>query len=771
MGRWWWLGVFWWWGLVPSYAQSGAVRLRGTLLDTDGLPLPGATVYSPDLRRGSVADADGQFSLRLVARDSVTVTFSYVGFTAQTQTFWLGADTTVEVRLRPAILDEVTVEATGLREKLRSAQMSVETLSPREAKLLPALFGEVDIIKVLQLKPGIQSGGEGTTGLYVRGGGPDQNLILLDGTVIYNPNHLFGFFSVFNADAVSDVNLYKGGFPAQYGGRLSSVLDVGLRSGDMEKFGVTGGLGLISSRLSVEGPILKDKVSFIFSGRRTYFDVFTRAVNRMNAGRRDFNPIPDYYFYDLNGKVTIKPTSRDEITLSGYHGDDAFGFSRDRFGVNFDWGNTAATARWRHTFNRQLTADYRYAYTRYRYQIRNQFDNFSFGLGSGIENQTLSADFFLDAAPKHRVQFGGQYIYHAFDIGRANAGSQDGAFSFQAGTSRYANEMGLYVSDQYDVTDRLRVEGGLRWSGFQEGSQFYQALEPRLSTRYLLREAVSLKFNYARTQQYIHLVTSSGASLPTDLWYPSNNVVAPQQADQVAGGISWLLGDGSFLFTYEAYYKWLNNQVDFRDGANLLINDNLDAEFVFGTGRSYGHEFYVEKKQGRTTGWVGYTLAWTDRLFPDINDGRRFSPRYDRRHDISVVVMHRLSERVNLSGTFVYGTGEAYSLPEGKFFWQDVPGRQGNAQPFAVVPDFQERNNFRLAPYHRMDLSLVWQLQPRWGDSDLTFSIYNTYDRRNAFFVYFAEETNEETGALERIRARQASLFPILPSVTYNFRF
>ncbi|MGB3618137.1 MAG: TonB-dependent receptor, partial [Catalinimonas sp.] len=756
------------------YAQD----VRGTIRDADtGEGLFGATVFAPALGRGTNTGPDGRFRLDLPAGEHA-LRFSYVGYVEQTRTVRVGdAPVDITVELAAEVLEEVVVTADGLREQFHSSQMSVERLSPRDAKMLPALFGEVDVIKTLQLKPGIQSGGEGTSGLYVRGGGPDQNLMLLDGAQLYNANHLFGFFSVFNADAVDRIELYKGGFPAEYGGRLSSVVDVSTRPGDRERFRGTGGVGLISSRLTLEGPLGKrDSVnaapaSFLLSGRRTYFDIFTRQINRANEGRRDYNPIPDYYFYDLNGRLDFRLSARDQFSFSGYFGRDVFGFQQNLFKINFDWGNTAAVLNWRHQFNPRLYVENRYLYTDYQYRIRNRFDVFDFQLGSRVTDQKFRTDFHYAPNEHHNIKFGSALTYHTFDVGRADAGDDAGEFSFQAGRNLYATEVDAYVSDQWDVSQRWQVEGGLRWAGFANGDAFYHGLEPRLAARYLHSEAVSFKANYARMRQYVHLVTNSGASLPTDVWYPSTPMVPPQTSDQVAAGVSLLLFGDRFLLSNEAYYKWLDDQIDFRDGANLLVNDNLDAEFVFGRGWSYGNEIYLEKKQGRTTGWVGYTLSWTFRQFDDINEGRTFFPRYDRRHDVSVVAMHRLSDRLTLTGAWVYGTGNAITLPVGRFLFQDQGGTTAVPPGVSVIPDYQERNGFRQAAYHRLDLGLVWKFNPKWGESDLTFSVYNLYNRRNPFFVFFEdirEDDVNRTGNITGFRAKQVSLFPVIPSVAYN---
>ncbi|WP_426492706.1 TonB-dependent receptor [Hymenobacter sp. 102] len=764
-------GPSWAWAQA-QYILSGTVRAGST-----SEILPGATVAVPALGLGATADEQGAYSLRLPeGRHQVVV--SFIGYDAQTLVLNLTRNQRQSFRLSSAgnQLGEVVVEGRGtLQQKLQTAQMSVDRLTAKEAKLLPALFGEVDILKTLQLKPGVQNGGEGTSGLFVRGGSADQNLVLVDDALVYNPSHLFGLFSVFNPDAVQAVDLYKGGFPAQYGGRLSSVVDVKMRPGNAEKLGISGGIGLISSRLTVEGPIKKSKGAFLVSGRRTYFDVFTRQINKLNEGQDDYNPIPDYYFYDFNAKANYKLGSKDELFLSGYLGNDEFGFnSQNGFDFSFNWGNAVGSLRWNHVFNPRLFLNTTASVTHYKYQIRNQLDQFAFNLSSDIRDLTLRSD--LDYLPndRHALKFGVTATHHRFGTGSLQAGSADGRLALGSDISYPGAEAALYASDTYKPTEKWQLEYGLRVSGFQSGSDQYGGLEPRAAVRYSLTPTVSLKGSYALMYQYVHLVTNSGASLPTDIWYPSRKSVKPQRSQQVATGISWLLGDGRYLITNEVYYKWAQRQIDFKDGAQLFVNPDLDSEFLFGKGWAYGNEVYLEKKQGRTTGWIGYTLAWTKRRFPPqrgttgINNGNTFYPTYDRRHNLTAVVLHSLSERVQLTGSFVFSSGQATTLPLGRFVFQDLYGERASA-----VPIYPQRNTYRLAPYNRLDLGVVWKMRPnRWfPESDLTFSIYNAYNRRNPYFVYFDQVKDEQTDEVVSFRARQVSLFPVIPSVTYNFKF
>jgi hypothetical protein len=764
--------------LLPglSLGQTRHV-LSGMVRAADGTALPGATVAVPTLGLGTATETDGTYQLSLPAGPQQVVV-SFVGYATQTADIKLTRNQHYNFTLAASqsALGEVVVQGQqSLKDKLTSTQMGVEHLSVREAKLLPALFGEVDILKTLQLKPGVQSGGEGSSGLFVRGGSSDQNLILLDNVLVYNPNHLFGLFSVFNSDAVQSVDLYKAGFPAQFGGRLSSVVDVKLREGDRQKFTTSGGIGLISSRLSFEGPINKGKGSFLVSGRRTYFDIFTRALNRANAGKEDYSPIPDYYFYDFNAKANYTLGEKDQLFLTGYLGRDIFGFtSLNGFKSNFTWGNTLGVLRWQHVFSPRLTLNTSAAVTSYKYDLNNSIDQFSFNLGSTIRDYTQRVN--LDYVPneRHTIKAGALLTEHQFGVGRLQRSSQDNTVNYGSDVNYTGQEAGLYASDNFKASDKLQLEGGLRLSGFRSGSDTYGGIEPRASARYSLSDKVALKGSYALMYQYVHLVSNSGASLPTDIWYPSRLSVKPERSQQVSTGASFLLGDGKYLLTNEVYYKWARNVIDFKDGAQIFANNDLDSQFLFGRGWAYGNELYLEKKTGKTTGWIGYTLAWTKRNFPPqlgttgINGGRDFYPNYDRRHNLNIVVLHQLSSRINLTASFVYTSGAPTTLPLGRFALQDI--YQGGIQAIPVYPD---RNSYRLIPYHRLDLGMVYKLRPSriGGDRDLTFSVYNAYNRRNAYFIYFDQLRDKATDRITGFAARQVSLFPLIPSVTYNFRF
>ncbi|MCH2023883.1 MAG: TonB-dependent receptor [Saprospiraceae bacterium] len=753
---------------------SGVVKNQ-----SNGETLIGANIYLADGVTGTITNEYGFYSLTLPS-DSIEVTFSYLGLISVSHSLYLTVDTILNVELDDGLfIEEITVNANSNQEKVNSTQMGMDEITVKEAKEIAAIFGEVDVIKVLQLKPGVQSGSEGSSGLFIRGGGADQNHFILDEAPVYNPSHLFGFFSTFNADAIKNVKLYKAGFPSEFGGKLSSVIDIRMREGNRKKFNVTGGLGLISSRLTVEGPIVKDKGSFILSGRRTYVDVFTAAFNEGNKDNEDWVQIPNYSFYDINLKANYDLGDKDRLFLSGYFGRDVFLYKADDINFNFEWGNANATLRWNHIVSSKLFVNTSFTFSDYLYDINNTFDEFDLRLGSGIRDFNLKTDFSWFPSSKHKIKFGLNSIYHRFSVGRFSAGNGTN-LNFEAGSEFHAGEFAAYFSDDWAISSKVKLLTGLRLSGFYNEGQFYWAAEPRFALKYSVHQNVSLKANYSRMAQYIHLVSTSGASLPTDVWYPSNERVKPQFSDLVSAGVSIALGK-DFYISGEGYYKWMHNQIDFRDGANLIVNDELDKEFIFGKGYSYGGEIYLEKKNGMIRGWIGYTLSWTWREFELVNDGIPYHPRHDRRHDISIVVMWdipwaRKKFPLTLSATWVYGTGNATSLPTGRYIMSGIIGQN----PYQFVPLYTERGSFRMPAYHRLDLGLVWKLFPQSKKrfkSDLTISVYNVYNRRNAFFMYidavYADGGNgfNSTQLPEKFEAKTVSLFPIIPTITWNFKW
>lgn len=753
------------------------VSISGIVRDsiTDD-PLEAVTVAVDGSAQGSYTDENGYFELSVDQEPPILLHISYVGYRpkeVRIEDEDQGRNLRIAMYSSAEELTEVIVQASSLREKFHSSNTSVESIDARDAQIIPALFGEVDIIKTLQLKPGILSGSEGNSNLYVRGGNSDQNLVLLDGINIYNPSHLFGFFSTFNNDALHSVDIYKGGFPAKYGGRLSSVIDVQTKTPNNKKLSGAGGLGLISSRLLLEGPLFSENVSFLISGRRTYVDVFTEMVNKSKRDNENYNPIPQYRFYDLNGKLTARLSPSDMLTFSGYMGADVFGFNNELFHLDFDWGNRAGSVEWSHSFSKRLFSKKTLFATDYNYLIVSDMEDFHFDLGSRIRDRGFRWDLTYDSPGGHFIQAGAQWVHHQFRLGRIKAGSITDDYDFSSGTDPAGQEWSLFAGDQFSPIESLKLNLGLRYSGFYSNSRTYHRLEPRIALNAMLSDRWSFKSSYARMSQFVHLVSNTGFSLPTDLWYPTTEKVKPQSSDQVVLGLNYLI-NSSLMLTNEYYYKSMDHQIELKDHAQIFSNDNLEDEFTFGRGYAYGTELGIEKTTGALTGWIGYTLAWVRRGdFEDLEGGRYFPPRYDRRHDVSIVSTYALNDKWSFSATFVYGTGDKAWLPAGRIYLQDID----RLNSFPVVPVYQERNTVTLPGYHRMDLSIVRSFEASWGSHDLNLSFYNLYNRRNPYFLYLdAEMKNllENGDKLEvpvNMTARQVSLFPILPSISWNFKF
>jgi outer membrane receptor protein involved in Fe transport len=641
----------------------------------------------------------------------------------------------------------------------------------------------VDILKTLQLLPGVRNAGEGNAGFYVRGGGPDQNLIMLDDAVVYNTGHLFGFFSVFNSDAIKNVTLIKGGMPAQYGGRLSSVVDIAMKEGNQNKTQIDAGIGLIASRFSIQGPLKKNKASYIISARRTYIDALTKPF--ISKSSQFYGS--GYYFYDLNAKVNYIFSEKDRLYLSGYFGRDKFAFNnRQRsFSTVIPWGNSTATLRWNHIFNKKLFANTTLVYNDYSFALDGRQNNFQLNLSSGIRDLTAKTDIDFYASPEHKLRFGAQYTFHTF-LPNVLSGNQDSVvFRPNNATKKFANEVGLYLQDDWEFARKWKLNMGIRYSMFQQVGRYtyytrdaagnktdsvqygpgqnvktYGGFEPRATLRYAIDETQSLKAAVTRNLQYIHLVTNAGSTLPTDLWVPSTIRVKPQVSWQYALGYFRNFKEGMYETSIEAYYKTMDNQIEYREGYTPSLKDP-EEEFVFGKGWSYGTELFINKVKGRFTGWIGYTLSWTWRKFPDLNEGNKYPSRYDRRHDLSVVGSYELNAKWKLSSIFVYGTGNATSLPERFYF---IGG--------TLTQEYSRINAYRMKPYHRLDFSATYTPTPkkqRKYTSNWVFSLYNVYSRLNPYFIYYDQE-GSATGGNLKVTAKQVSLFPIIPSVTWNIR-
>ncbi len=661
-----------------------------------------------------------------------------------------------------SILQEVVVTGNSINNKVRSTQMGVEIVSAAEAKNLPAILGEVDIIKVLQLKPGVKNAGEGMAGFYVRGGGADQNLITLDGVPIYNANHLLGLFSIFNNDAIDDAKLFKAAYPAKYGGRLSSVLDVSSRQGSMDSLSVSGGIGLLSTRFSIETPIEKTKSSIVVSARRTYLNLITNTINEINKNKEDYDKIPSYLFSEINIRSDWKINKNNTVWTTAYMGGDDFKLDVKDFPSKFKWGNRALAFNWR-SFAKRTTLTTSVFYSGYKYNLGNRYDDNYVEIQSAINTVGLNINANRAISEFIKIQTGLNIMHHQMKIGDYRYSSSVG--EVQAGERTNSTEFATYIGGEWDNYKRLAISAGTRLSGFNTKGKLYIKPEPRIGARYNLDEHSALKLSYTRMYQYLHLASLSAVSLPVDIWYPSTQRTKPQFADQVSLGYSRSIGELFFL-NIEGYYKWMNNQVEFRDGANLVGNPKIENDFVYGKADARGGEVYIEKKLGRTRGWFGYTLAWATRTFKDIDNGRPFKPRYDRRHDVSVVVMHKLNDIFSFSANWTYGSGAYTTLPVGRYVFQNESGTAARS----VVPIYESRNNYQLQAVHRLDINFVATLKSKKGHQDIAFSLYNVYSRRNPFYMQFREVTDKE-GYITSFLPKVVSLFPVLPGITYNFKF
>ncbi len=770
--------------LFQSHGQkftiSGSIRDKAS-----GENLIGSTVFNSRTLQGTTTNTYGFYSITL-PQDSVALRFSYVGYEAGSLEFFLSKDTTINIELASAAqLDEVVIRGTPDDRIQERTVMSTIDVPIEQIKSLPALMGEVDVLKVLQLLPGVQAGSEGSSGLYVRGGGADQNLILLDGVPLYNASHLFGFFSVFNADAINHVELIKGGFPARYGGRLSSVINVAMKEGDDKKFRAEGSIGLIASRLTVEGPIIKDRTSFIFSGRRTYIDVLASPlIKNLTNGEEQAG----YYFYDLNGKVNHRINKSNRLFLSAYTGDDkayarskysytlASRSSESRDNIGLGWGNLITALRWNSILSNKLFSNVTATYSRYRFYVSansresiTDFDTtrttfYHTEYNSGIRDFGIKADFDYIPSPKHYVKFGGQAIHHRFTPGVLSYRATEIADTTLGAQVTKAVEFFAYVEDDFLITEKLKVNAGLHLSGFSVENKFYSSVQPRLSARYLISPSLSWKVAYAQMTQYIHLLSNVGIGLPTDLWVPATAKIGPEQAFQSSSGLAYHWND-NFEISIEGYYKKMTGLVEYKEGANYLnIESDWQTKVETGTGNSYGGEFFIQKKKGKVSGWIGYTLSWTNRTFPNINGGKTFPYRYDRRHDLKTAVVYKWKDGKDFSFTWVYGSGAAVTLPQSSYSqssFDQHPFHRGDQS----IQYYGDRNSFRMRAYHRLDLNYTTTKKTKWGERSWSIGVYNAYSRRNPFFI---DLTYDKAGSKKFV---QYSLFPIIPSIAYRFKF
>lgn len=757
--------------LHPVFAGD-QMTVSGYIRDSKtGEDLIGATVSVKELSsKGSASNSYGFYSITLPS-GQYQITVQYMGYVPQVQQIDLTQSRKFDFLLEPEdnALGEVVVTSKRKNDNITKLDMGVQTLDTKDIKNIPVLFGEKDILKTIQLLPGIKSAGEGSSGFNVRGGAADQNLILLDEATVYNASHLMGFFSVFNSDAIKDISVYKGNEPAEYGGRLSSTLDIKMNDGNDKKISVNGGIGLISSRLTIEGPLISDKGSFIVSARRTYADLFLKLSKDTTLNQAQL------YFYDFNAKANYKLDDNNRIFLSGYFGKDVLGLG-NTFGIN--WGNSTATLRWNHLFSDRLFSNTSFIFSNYDYKIdiNNGID---LNIISQIRDFSLKQDFQLFSGTNNTLKFGFNSIYHEIIPGAITASSD---VDLKTLTNKYAWENAFYVSHQYTFSNKFSVEYGARLSAFSligpgnfysydsngnpTDTTFYRAgqfvktyfnLEPRATFNYILNQQSSVKASYSRNVQNLHLISNSTSGNPTDLWIPSSNNVKPEIADQVSLGYYRNFSDNLYEFSTEVYYKNLQNQIDYRNGAELNFNENIESQILFGSGRAYGLELFLKKKYGRFNGWISYDLSRTELKFDGINNGNYYPARQDRTHDISVVGMYELSKRWTLSATWVYNTGNAVTFPTGKY---EIDGK--------TVLLYSNRNANRMPAYHRLDLGATWIIKKtKTFESSWTFSLYNAYGQENAYTITFENDQNDPT----KTEAIQTTLFRFVPSFSYNFKF
>ena len=785
---------------MPTFAQKRTIS--GYVMDAASKEtLIGATVVDKNTGKGCATNSYGFYTLT-IDKGQVELQVSYVGYAQQSKAFELKENLNLNFMLETnTTLGEVVVEASRATVSARSPQMSVVELPVQQIKSVPTLFGEADVLKALQLLPGVQNGSEGSAGMYVRGGGPDENLLLLDGVPVYNVNHALGFFSVFNPDALKNVTLYKGSFPAHFGGRLSSVVDIRMKEGDMQKYHGNASIGLISSKFNFEGPIVKDKLSFNLSYRRTYGDLLIKPalwiasfsnpdIGRLNTG---------YYFYDLNAKLNWKISDKDRLYLSFYTGDDAIYFGvkvkdytvdgtqyTNKMNLNWKWGNKVAALRWNHVLSQKLFMDASVNYTQYRhnlslgiieqntYQATNTLieNEYNMAYRSGINDLTAKVDFDYTPLPNHEIRFGGNYTYHQFrpevQSVKVALGTENSIDTVMGASNVFAHETALYAEDNMTFGDIFRMNAGVHYSTFTVEGKTYQSVQPRLSASLMLASNLSLKAGYANMTQYVHLLSNSSLSLPTDLWVPVTAKIEPMKAHQWSVGAFYEL-PRLFDVSVEGYYKTMDNLLEYKDGASFFgSSETWENKVCLGRGWAYGVEFLIQRSFGNTTGWIGYTWAHSKRLFDRegqmINNGNVFPAKYDRRHDISITVNHKFNEKFDLSGTWVFSSGNCGTL--GTQLYEGLPNQWG------WIPQLQalERNNYRLGSYHRLDLGANMHFPLNPGLLTLNFSVYNVYNHNNPFLVYTKYEWDEATLKEKKVLT-QVSIFPIIPSFSISYKF
>ena len=799
--------------LVTFFLNAQNFTISGYITDAkNGETLISASTFEEKSIKGTVSNAYGFYSLTL-PKGIINLHFSYVGYTSQTKTFNLKRDTVINISLQEGKeLNELTVIGNQKEIGVRGSQMSAIEVPISQIKSIPTLFGETDVLKALQLLPGVQAGMEGSAGFYVRGGGPDENLFLLDGVPVYNVNHLGGFFSVFNADALKNVTLYKGAFPARFGGRLSSVVDLQMKDGNPNKIHGNISVGLISSKFNLEGPLFNSKTTFNFSGRRTYFDILSQPLIKLAAAQSDNNGniTAGYYFYDLNAKISHKFSDKDRLFISAYSGDDAIysdiqdsyvdydnGNQSSKIKMDWKWGNFITAARWNRVINNKLFMNTTATYTRYRFDmaVGTAFEgktidppskikeSITLGYRSGITDYAAKVDFDYSPASNHDVKFGAYFTNHTFRPGvtvsefKVNTNGNEQKMDTTIGDKNInSNEISLYGEDNMSINNFIKVNLGLHFSSIMVQNEFYSSLQPRINLRLLLTDKLSFKASYVTMNQYIHLLSNNNVSLPTDLWVPVTKRIKPMTSNQYSVGAFYNLLN-ILDVSFEAYYKSMNNLIEYKDGASFWgSNTGWEDKVSMGRGWAYGAEFMAQKSIGKTTGWVAYTWSKTERLFDrpgqELNNSLVFPAKYDRRHNISVVVSHKFNKKIDISGTWVFNTGNNGTLPLQNTFAYPIPENEYNSD--RSIPYINQRNNFHYPNYHRLDLGVNFNKQKKHGIRTWNVSFYNLYNHMNPFLVYVGTDYNFNfiTGQMtSRKSLKQITIFPIIPSVSYSYKF
>ncbi|MCK9290115.1 MAG: TonB-dependent receptor [Bacteroidales bacterium] len=757
---------------------SGYVREKGSRE-----LLPGVNVYLPEQRIGTSTNNYGFYSISLPP-GTYSISFSFIGYQTHELDLNLTTALVYDVELEGSItLKEVEVTADRIERLTENSQMSMISVPVRQIQTIPALLGEKDVFKALQLMPGVQKGSEGSSGLYVRGGGPDQNLIILDDAPVYNASHLFGFFSVFNGDAIKSIELTKGGFPARHGGRLSSVVEMTMKDGNKEKISGNAGIGFISSRLTLEGPVIKEKSSFLLSGRRTYIDALIRPfITAEEMG--------GYYFYDLNAKLNYDFGPKNKLYLSGYFGRDKFHFSskydtwKEKGGLY--WQNKTATLRWNHLFNSRVFSNTSLIFSDYNLNIFNEYessyDKYSLEYKSGIRDIGIKYDIEYHHSPFYSARAGAQTTHHYFLPSAIVETETNTLLDFSSTIAYNSFESGVYLENHFNINGELQINAGFRMAHFVADKAHYFSPEPRLSTNYLLRPGLSVKAAYSVMNQHIHLLSNTGIGLPTDLWVPSTDRIAPQHSEQVSIGLANDILKYDLQLSVEAYYKTSNHILGYKPGASFLLLDDPSGAQSFtwqdnvtaGKGESYGIEWLLQKKSGKTSGWIGYTLSWTQLQFDEINFGKKFWARHDRRHDISIVIIHEYSDQITLSGSWVYGTGNAITLPIATFAANQhdplvSPDMYMTHFYYWDLYDYGGINEHRMKPYHRLDIAIQFHKKLTTYSRTWEIGLYNAYNRHNPFFYFIDYEYLGNHDEVSKLK--QVSIFPIIPSISYIINF